>query len=183
MYRDAHGAPIRILEVNADITARRHAEELQTRSQKLEALGTLAGGIAHDFNNILLAINGNVQLAMADVPIEHPAQQSLSEILKAGTRASELVKRILGFSRPQEQKRQAVPLQPVIEEALKLTRATLPARIQFRTHFSDDVPPAKVDAGQIHQVIVNLATNAAHAIGERNGTIEVRLDAAWIVPR
>jgi len=180
MYRDVHGTPTRILEVNADITARRHAEELQTRSQKLEALGTLAGEIAHDFNNILMAINGNVQLAMADVPPEHAVQQSLAEILKAGTRASGLVKRILGFSRPQEQKRQEVQLQPVIEEALKLIRATLPARILFRAHFSEDLPAAKVDAGQIHQVIVNLATNAAHAIGEKNGTIEVRLDAVTV---
>jgi PAS domain S-box-containing protein len=176
LYRDAHGTPIRILEVSADITAWRHAEELQTRSQKLEALGTLAGGIAHDFNNILLAINGNALLAMADVPPDNVAKQSLAEILKAGARASELVKRILGFSRPQEQKKQVVQLQPVIEEALKLMRATLPARVRFEIHFAADLPPAKVDPGQIHQVIVNLTTNAAHAIGERNGTIEVRLD-------
>jgi PAS domain S-box-containing protein len=177
LYRDAQGTPIRILEVSADITAWRHAEELQTRSQKLEALGTLAGGIAHDFNNILLAINGNAQLAMADVPAEHSARQSLAEILKAGTRAGELVKRILAFSRPQEQKMQVVQLQLVIEEALKLIRATLPARIRIETRFAADVPPARVDSVQIHQVIVNLATNAAHAIGQKNGTIHVCLDA------
>ena len=176
LYRDSQGTPVRVLEVNADITAWRHAEELQTRSQKLEALGTLAGGIAHDFNNILLAINGNAQLAMADVPPDNAARQSLAEILKAGTRASELVKRILGFSRPQEQKKQVVQLQPVIEEALKLMRATLPARVQFATYFAADLPPAKVDPGQIHQVIVNLATNAAHAIGEKNGIVDIRLD-------
>ena len=177
LYRDAHGAPVRILEVSTDITAWRHAEELQTRSQKLEALGTLAGGIAHDFNNILLAINGNAQLAMADIPSDNIARQSLAEILKAGTRASELVKRILGFSRPQEQSKQVVSLQPVIEEALKLMRATLPARVQFVPQFAADLPPAKVDPGQIHQVMVNLVTNAAHAIGEKNGRIEIRLDA------
>jgi PAS domain S-box-containing protein len=180
LYRDSQGTPIRILEVDADITARRLAEEVQTRSQKLEALGTLAGGIAHDFNNILLAINGNAQLAMADVPPDNLARQSLAEILKAGTRASDLVKRILGFSRPQEQKKQVVHLQPVIEEALKLMRATLPARIQFETQFAEGVPPAKVDPGQLHQVIVNLATNAAHAIGEKHGTIEVRLDEVTV---
>ncbi len=178
LHRDAHGTPIRVLEVSADITAWRHAEELQTRSQKLEALGTLAGGIAHDFNNILLAINGNAQLALADVSPGNLAEQSISEILKAGARASDLVKRILGFSRPQEQKKQVLKLQPVIEEALKLTRATLPARIRFETTFAADVPPARVDPGQLHQVIVNLATNAAHAIGEKNGKIEIRLDTA-----
>ena len=182
LYRDSRGTPIRVLEVSADITAWRHAEELQTRSQKLEALGTLAGGIAHDFNNILLAINGNAQLAMADVPPENAARQSLAEILKAGMRATDLVKRILGFSRPQEQKRQVVQLQPVVEEALKLTRATLPARVRFETYFAADLPPAKVDPGQIHQVIVNLATNAAHAIGEKNGTIDIRLDAVTVRP-
>ena len=180
LYHDAHGMPIRVLEVSADITAWRHAEELQTRSQKLEALGTLAGGIAHDFNNILLAINGNAQLAMADVPPDNLARQSLAEILKAGKRASDLVKRILGFSRPQEQKKQVVQLQPVIEEALKLMRATLPARVRFETCFAADLPPAKVDPGQIHQVIVNLAANAAHAVGEKNGTIEIRLDAVTV---
>ncbi|HTB93244.1 MAG TPA: PAS domain S-box protein [Candidatus Sulfotelmatobacter sp.] len=178
LYRNANGTPIRILEVNADITAWRHAEESQTRSQKLEALGTLAGGIAHDFNNILLAINGNAQLAMADVPPDNVARQSLAEILKAGSRASELVKRILGFSRPQEQKKQVVKLQPVIEEALKLMRATLPARVQFQTYFASDLPAARVDPGQVHQVVVNLTTNAAHAIGEKNGAIEIRLDLA-----
>src|SRR5437899_1360879 len=177
LYPDARGTPVRILEVSTDITAWRHAEELQTRSQKLEALGTLAGGIAHDFNNLLLAINGNAQLAMADVPPENAARQSLAEILKAGTRASELVKRILGFSRPQEQKKQVVQLQPVIEEALKLMRATLPARVRFQTEFTVNLPPAKVDPGQVHQVIVNLVTNASHAIGEKNGVISIRLDA------
>ncbi len=182
LYRDAHGTPVRILEVNADITARRNAEELQTRSQKLEALGTLAGGIAHDFNNLLLAINGNAQLALADVPPENPAWQSLSEILKAGLRATDLVKRILGFSRPQEQKKQVVQIQPVIEEALKLMRATLPARVRFDAQFATDLPPAKVDPGQLHQVIVNLTTNAAHAIGEKNGTIEIRLDVVDVSP-
>ncbi|HET6931376.1 MAG TPA: PAS domain S-box protein [Candidatus Acidoferrum sp.] len=180
LYRDAQGTPVRILEVNADITAWRHAEELQTRSQKLEALGTLAGGIAHDFNNILLAINGNAQLALADLVPDNPARQSVTEILKAGIRASDLVKRILGFSRPQEQQKKVVQLQPVIEEALKLMRATLPARVRFETHFAADLPPAKVDPGQIHQVIVNLATNAAHAIGEKNGAIDIRLDVVSV---
>jgi PAS domain S-box-containing protein len=177
--RDSHGKPMRILELNADITAKKHAESLQLRSQKLESLGTLSGGIAHDFNNILLAITGNAKLAISDLPPDHPVQQSLAEIAKAGSRATDLVRRILTFSRPGEMKRQVVDLQPVVEEALKLVRATLPATIEFRTSFAANLPAALADSTQIHQIIVNLATNAAHAIGGRSdGVIEVQLDTA-----
>jgi PAS domain S-box-containing protein len=179
-YHDAGGKPIRILEFNADITARKRAEEAQLRSQKLEGLGTLAGGIAHDFNNILLAINGNTKLAIADLAPDNPAQESLAEIAKASARATDLVRRILAFSRPQEMKREVLHLQPVVEEALKLVRATLPATIEFRTEFACDLPTVVADGTQIHQVIVNLATNAAHAIGEKNGVIEFRLDTATV---
>lgn len=180
LYRDAQGKPIRILEVNTDITARKRAEALQLRSQKLESLGTLSGGIAHDFNNILLAINGNAKLAIADLPPQHPVQQSLSSIVEAGARATHLVRRILAFSRPQELKQEVIQLQPVVEEALKLLRATLPATIEFRTAFASGLPPVVADSTQVHQVIVNLATNAAHAIRPASGWIEFRLDAAAI---
>jgi PAS domain S-box-containing protein len=179
LTRDSQGNPMRILELNADITAKKRAEALQLRSQKLESLGTLSGGIAHDFNNILLAITGNAKLAIADLPREHPVQQSLAEIAKAGVRATDLVRRILTFSRPGEIKRHILELQPVVEEALKLVRATLPATIDFRTSFAPNLPTVLADSTQIHQIIVNLATNAAHAIGRKSdGVIEVRLEAA-----
>jgi PAS domain S-box-containing protein len=179
--RDSQGKPMRVLELNADITAKKHAEAIQLRSQKLESLGTLSGGIAHDFNNILLAITGNVKLAIADLPPDHPVQESLAEIAKAGFRASDLVRRILTFSRPSEVKRQVVDLQSIVEEALKLVRATLPAGIEIRTDFVPDLPKILADSTQIHQIMVNLATNAAHAIGAKSGgTIEVRLDAAKV---
>lgn len=179
LYRDAQGQPIRILEVHADVTGRKRAEALQLRSQKLESLGTLSGGIAHDFNNILLAITGNAKLAIADLAADHPVQESLEEIAKAGARATELVRRILTFSRPGEIKRQIIDLQPVVEEALKLVRATLPATIEFRTTFVENLPRVMADSTQVHQIIVNLATNAAHAIGSKSdGSIEVRLDKA-----
>lgn len=158
-----------------DVTDRKRAEELRLRSQKLEALGTIAGGIAHDFNNILLAITGNTQLAAADLLPDHPAQESLSEIARASTRASDLVRQIMAFSRPQEHQRAVIQLQPVIAEGLKLVRATLPARIEIRTDFAPAVPAIAADATQIHQVVVNLATNAAHAIGSRSGLIELQL--------
>jgi PAS domain S-box-containing protein len=181
LYRDSQGQPSRILELNADITARKRAEALQARSQKLESLGTLAGGIAHDFNNILLAISGNAKLAIADLPPGHPIQENLAEITKAASRATDLVRRILAFSRHAEVKRQIVSLQPVVEEALKLVRATFPATISVRASVADPLPAVFADASQIHQIIVNLATNAAHAIGNTSdGLIEVRLDAATL---
>jgi PAS domain S-box-containing protein len=178
LHRDAKGNPSRILEVNADMTALRRAEALQMRSQKLEALGTLAGGIAHDFNNILAAINGSASLATSQVPLDHPVQTCLAEIEKAGQRAADVVRRILTFSRPQDENMRVQALEPVIEEALKLVRATLPAMIEIRTEFATGLPKTRIDNTQIYQVIVNLATNSAHAIGDKSGLIEVSTDAA-----
>jgi PAS domain S-box-containing protein len=175
LYRDAQGVPVRVPVANADITQLKREEALRVRSQKLEALGTLAGGIAHDFNNILAAINGNADLALSQLAPEHPAHECLTEIAKGGTRAADL-----GFSRPMEQMRKEQAPQLVVEEAVKLIRATLPATIEIRTEFAPDLPWLNVDSTQIHQIIVNLATNAAHAIGDRPGHIDVRLDAACI---
>ena len=174
--RGPAGEIIGLVGMSRDITERKNAEALSRRTHKMEALGTLAGGIAHDFNNILLAINGNVRLAMADLSHEHPAQESLAEIAKAGARAADLVRRILAFSRPHESRRDAMQLQPVIEEALKLLRSTLPAMIEIRTAYAAEVPVVSADASQIHQVIMNLITNAAHAIGHRVGLINVGLE-------
>ncbi len=182
LHRNALGEPVRVLEMNQDISALKKAQATQLSSQKLESLGTSSGGIAHDFNNILLAINGNAKLAIADLPADHPAQESLTEIAKAGARATDLVRRILSFSRPKEQKREVQPMQPVVVEAMKLVRATLPANIEIRMQFQPEVPAAAVDATQIHQVIVNLATNAAHAIGDRGGVIDLRLDSCEVGP-
>ena len=175
--RNPAGEIIGLVGMSRDITDRKNAEALLRRTQKMEALGTLSGGIAHDFNNILLAINGNARLAIADLPAEHPAQESLAEIVKAGARAADLVRRILAFSRPQESRRDTMQLQPVIEEALKLLRSTLPAMIEIRCTFAKNVPAVSADASQIHQIMMNLATNAAHAIGDQIGLIEIGLEA------
>jgi PAS domain S-box-containing protein len=176
-YRDNSGKATYVMGIVADITERKRAEAVQLRSQKLEALGTLSGGIAHDFNNILLSITGNAKLAIADLPPEHPVQESLMEIARGGARATDLVRRILTFSRPDEMKRQVVELQPVVEEALKLARATIPVTIEFRTKFAANLPAVLADTTQVHQVVINLLANAAHAIGSRSdGAIEIRLD-------
>ena len=165
-----------------DITARKRAEHLQLHSQKLEALGTLSGGIAHDFNNLLLAIRGNAKLAIADLPQDHPVQASLNEVERAAARAADLVRQILSFSRQGETRREVAELRPVVEEALKLLRATLPAMIRIVPVFNPDVPSVAVDVTQIHQILMNLATNAAHAIGDVPGQIDVTIDAVKVRP-
>jgi len=179
-YKDQAGRSTHVMGTVADITDRKHAEEMRVRSQKLEGLGTLAGGISHEFNNILLAIRGNLQLAAGDLPPGHPAQESLVEIGKAATRAADLVRRILVFSRPQELARKSVQLSFLVEEALKLLRATTPANIEFRTVFAESLPPVMADATQLHQVIVNLAVNGAHAIGSHGGMLEFSLSRVQV---
>jgi PAS domain S-box-containing protein len=169
-----------LVGISRDITERKRSQEYHQRAQKLEALGTLAGGVAHDFNNLLLAIAGNVQLATADLPVEHPVQQSLKEMEKAAARATDLVRRILAFTRGQQPERMPISLPPVVDEALTLLRATLPAMIRIETSFAPHLPPVTADSTEIHQVVVNLLTNAAHAIGERSGLIEVRLDTETV---
>lgn len=173
LERDAQGRPFRMTGICIDITDRKKMEEQLLQSQKMEALGTLAGGIAHDFNNILLAIGGNASLAIEEVPPDHPAQVSLREIAKAGGRASALVRQILSFSRRHQPDRKRIPVQPIVEEALALLRSTLPARIEIRLDFVPDTPAILADSTQLHQVIMNLCTNAARAIGDQNGMIEI----------
>ena len=179
-YKDHAGKTTHLMGTVADITERKRLEESRVRSQKLEGLGTLAGGISHDFNNILLAISGNTKMAAGDLPPDHPTQESLKEIARAASRAADLVRRILAFSRPQELKQELVQIPSLVEEALKLLRATLPASIEVRTDFADNLPAVSVDATQIHQVIVNLAVNASHAIGSKKGLLEFKVRPALV---
>ncbi len=178
--RDAQGGAVRALGIGRDITHQKLAEEGLVRAQKLEALGTLAGGIAHDFNNILFAIGGNIQLTAAELPEGHPSRRTLAEVEQACARAAGLVKRILAFSRPHPPHRETLRLGPVLDEAIQLVRATLPAMIQIRTRVSPDLPPVLADSNQFHQLVVNLVTNAAHAIGSRPGAVDVSLDAVTV---
>jgi PAS domain S-box-containing protein len=160
-----------------DISERRHLNESRLRSQKLESLGTLAGGIAHDFNNILAAIRGNVELAADDVEPSHPARESLDEIRKAGSRASELVRRITAFGRPKQPTREIVELPTVVQEVLKLLRPTVPAGIALHMRCDALVPHVLADSAQLHEAVVNLTTNAVHAIGNTVGAIDFEIDA------
>lgn len=164
----------------ADITERRMAEqekerlEMQLReAQKLEAIGTLAGGIAHDFNNILAPIIGYTEIALSEMPLLDPQRELLEHVLKAAHRARELVRQILAFSRHgQEKPMIPVNIGSIVKEALKLLRASLPATIVIEQDVERGT--AVADAIQIHQVVVNLCTNAAHAMAG-GGTLRVSL--------
>ena len=160
--------------LSAHVDRQRTQAQLR-QAQRIQSLGTLAGGIAHDFNNVLVAIGGNADLAAHVLSTGHPAHKYLKRIDQATRRAADLVKRILAFSRQQEPRRTSIGLQPVVEEVLTLLRATLPATIQIRTRIDADAPRVLADSSQIHQVLMNLGTNAAHAMGERGGLLEVRL--------
>jgi signal transduction histidine kinase/CheY-like chemotaxis protein len=142
---------------------------------KLQAIGTLAGGIAHDFNNILFPIVGYTELTMDDLPEGSQAKQNLHEVLKAANRAKKLVQQILTFSRQNSQKRKPMRVQTLIKEALKLLRATIPSSIEIHTSVDEDCGLIKGDPTQIHQVIMNLSTNAYHALQETGGKLEVSL--------
>ena len=178
--KDESGRVVHYVAVKEEITERKSMEEARRQSQRLESLGTLASGIAHDFNNILTAIRGNVDLAAEDVGKDHVASESLMEIRNASTRATELVRRISTFGRPKNAKAEVVDLVAVVGEVLKLLRATLPAGIALQREFAADIPLVLGDAGQIHEAIVNLTTNAAYAIGPRSGSITYRLDAVQV---
>jgi two-component system cell cycle sensor histidine kinase/response regulator CckA len=180
--RAAVSGDVVLTVIARDVSERKHAEEERElleaqlrQSQKMQSLGTLTGGIAHDFNNILTAIAGNVKLAIADLTATHPVQRSLTEIEKATARATDLVRQVLAFGRRQESRRVAVDMAVVVDEALNFLRAMIPATIDIRRGFAHGLPPVAVDATQVHQVITNLGANAAHAIGDRSGVIDVVL--------
>ncbi|MBB6091315.1 PAS domain S-box-containing protein [Povalibacter uvarum] len=183
MERDEVGKVHSVLGVVQDITlqvmAAQERVELEAQlqqAQRLDALGKLAGGIAHDFNNILLAIGGNAQLALEDCSPDSPLRLNLQEIEKARARASGLVRRILTFARPSAREQQPTAIESVVNEALNLLRAVLPAMIELRPNVQASLPKIMADAGQIHQVVMNLVTNAAQAIGERGGVVHVSVD-------
>jgi PAS domain S-box-containing protein len=166
---------------------RQKLEERLRMSQRLEAIGTLAGGIAHDFNNILSAVMGFAEMALDETAGDTPSHQYLSEILHAGRRARDLVRQILTFSRQAEYEKNPIQVKPIVKETIKFLRASIPVSIDIQQKIeSDSMVPA--DPTQLHQIIMNLCTNAAHAM-EKGGTLEVSLsdvemdeDAASIYP-
>lgn len=146
----------------------------------MEAMGTLAGGIAHDFNNILLAVMGNAEISLYSLPEQSPVRYSIAQILKASERARDLVKQILTFSRQSEYELKPVKVSVIIQEALKLLRASLPTTIEIRQRITADRDTVLADPTQIHQVLMNLCTNADHAMRERGGVLNVGLSSVTL---
>jgi PAS domain S-box-containing protein len=186
---DAEGKCTHLVGTVHDVTERRAAEserrEIEARlhqTQRLQALGTLAGGIAHDFNNLLLAIHGNVDLLQEMLGAEHGAQEGLLEVKNAAVRATSMVRQILTFSRKDEPQCELLELRPVIEEALSLLSVAIKGGVKLRSDLAQSAPRVYGDSTQVHQTVVNLVTNAVHAIGDAPGVIEVRLDSCVVTP-
>ena len=165
-----------------DITKDLEMEKRMAQSQRMEAIGSLAGGIAHDFNNILFPIIGMAELLMEDLSFGSPEYENAEEIFKAGKRGSDLVKQILTFSRQSEQKKMPIRIQQILKEVMKLSRSTIPANIRIEQNIQDDCPMVLADPTQIHQVAMNLITNAYHAVEMKSGKITVQLRETEILP-
>jgi signal transduction histidine kinase/ActR/RegA family two-component response regulator len=155
---------------------KKQLEEQLLHSQKMEAIGTLAGGIAHDFNNILGVIVGYTELALLDIPETDPLRGKLDQVLKASGRATDLVKQILAFSRKDKQKLAPIRIDPIVKEAIKMLRSSLPTTIAIRTDIKKINSSILSDPSQIHQILMNLCTNASHAMPDKKGVLEVSLD-------
>jgi PAS domain S-box-containing protein len=177
--KDAESHTVGLLAIGQDVTERNRLERQLRQAQKLEAIGTLAGGIAHDFNNILAGIIGFTEIAMDEVSEWSTLYYDLNEILKSANRAKKLVRQILSFSRMEPKiEKSPVLVSHITREAVRFLRASLPSTIEIRLDMRDEEEAVLADPTQVHQMLMNLCTNAAHAMREKGGVLDVRLSIA-----
>jgi PAS domain S-box-containing protein len=173
IYENGHPQGLRGAITEVTKTVQLEAELRQ--AQKMEAIGTLAGGIAHDFNNILFPIVGLSELLMEDLPAESREHENVAEIFRAARRAGDLVKQILSFSRQAENKKMPVGIQQVLTEVIKLVRSTIPSNIKITQSIQSNCGLVMADPSQLHQIAMNLMTNAYHAVEQQGGDISIAL--------
>jgi PAS domain S-box-containing protein len=179
-FPNAEGETAGIVGVMLDITDRKRAEKEKTvlqlclqQAQKMESIGTLAGGIAHDFNNILMPILAYSELATMKLPPDSPIQHDINQIHKAAERARDLVRQILTFARQEEKERIPIKISQIVNETIKLLRSSIPTTIDIRHDISLEYDMVLADPTQINQIIMNLSTNAVHAMEDNGGTLEL----------
>jgi PAS domain S-box-containing protein len=179
---DAHGRFAGSHALFTDITERKQAEKNRIRleaqlqqAQKMEAIGSLAGGIAHDLNNILFPITGLSEMVMDDLPPGEPIRESIEQIHRSARRGSDLVKQILAFSRQSNPQKLPIRMQPILKESVNLIRATIPRNIEITRDIDPDCGMVSADPTQVHQIMMNLITNAFHAVEKTGGNIRVEL--------
>lgn len=178
--KNSDGEITNFVAVKRDVSREVSLEKQLRQAMKMEAIGTLSGGIAHDFNNILAAIIGYSEMAKAQLPAGDPIAKDLDQVLRAGRRATDLVKQILTFSRQGEEDLKPFKVQIIIKEVLKMLRSTLPTTIQIKENIAVNSSPILADSTQIHQVLMNLCTNAKHALGNKGGSLSISLSEVYV---
>ena len=179
LFRDEQGRPRSVVAIHTDVTEKRRLEAQVLRAQRLDSLGAQAGGIAHDFNNLLMVIGGGLRLALEDLGPDHPARDPLKEVESAVMHGASLTRQMLTFSGQHESSRKLVKLDRVVAEALGLLRASLPRTVRIETGFDAQAPEILADPTQIHQIVMNLGSNASHAMTGK-GTLGVRVEPALL---
>ncbi len=182
LVKDGEGRPVRMMALLQDISERKRMEARIQQAHKMEAVGTLAGGIAHDFNNILGIIVGNAELALSDPMLQGGTQMSLEEIRTASIRARDVVRQILTFTRYTDPRLEPVRMDVLVEEAMRLVRSTIPTSVDIQVDLPQEPAVVAADSSKVHQILINLSTNAFHAMRESGGRLAVRLENVQIDP-